>query len=92
MRCVNASRPTTAAGPLAVTAGWRAPRCSLPAPTTRLGDKSEGQTCHVECGNCPLRQRLGRFVRKTLSFSKCERLHALALRLFVHQYNQQPVI
>ena len=42
--------------------------------------------------NNPLRQRLGRFVRWTLSFSKCERMHELALRLFVHQYNQQPVI
>ena len=29
-----------------------------------------------------LRQRLGRFVRKTLSFSKCDLMHELCLRLF----------
>ena len=41
---------------------------------------------------CQARQRLGRFVRKTLSFSKCDRLHELALRLFIYQYNQQIVL
>ncbi len=64
----------------------------FPARTHRLCDKSEGETCHVERWNNTLRQRLGRFVRRTLSFSKCERMHELALRLFVHEYNQQPVI
>ena len=53
--------------------------------------KDEGQTNHAERFFCTLRQRLGRFVHKTLSFSKCERMHELALRLFIHQYNQQPV-
>ena len=37
--------------------------------------------------NCTLRQRLGRFVRRTLSFSQCERMHEVALCLFVHHYN-----
>jgi insertion element IS1 protein InsB len=44
-------------------------------------------TNHVERWNCTLRQRLGRFVRRALSFSKCERMHEVALRLFVHHYN-----
>ncbi len=34
-----------------------------------------------------LRRRLSRFVRKTLSFSKCERMHEVTLCLFVHHYN-----
>ena len=59
--------------------------------THRSCGKEEGETCHVERWNCTLRQRLGRFVRKTLSFSKCDHMHKLALRLFVHAYNQQPI-
>ncbi len=55
--------------------------------THRLCAKGEGETCSVERWNCTLRQHLGRFVRKTLSFSKCERMHEAALRLFVHHYN-----
>ncbi|MCA1837565.1 MAG: IS1 family transposase, partial [Actinobacteria bacterium] len=34
--------------------------------------------------NGTLRQRLGRFVRKTLSFSKCEEMHETCLVLFLH--------
>ena len=59
----------------------------FPRRTHRLCAKAEGETCHVERWNCTLRQRLGRFVRKTLSFSKGERMHQVALRLFVHHYN-----
>ena len=29
----------------------------------------------------------GRFVRKSLSFSKSDKMHELCLRLFVHEYN-----
>ena len=71
---------------------WLAYEEVFPRRTHRLCNKSEGETCHVERWNCTLRQRLGRFVRKTLSFSKSERMHDLALRLFIHSYNQQPVI
>lgn len=49
--------------------------------------KKTGQTAHVERWNNTLRQRLARFVRKTLSFSKSERMHELVLKLFVHRYN-----
>ena len=59
----------------------------FPKRTHRLCDKGEGETCYVERWNCTLRQRLGRFVRKTLSFSKCDHMHELTLRLFVHHYN-----
>lgn len=34
-----------------------------------------------------LRQRLPRFVRKTLSFSKSLFMHDACLRLFLHRYN-----
>ena len=28
---------------------------------------------------------------RTLSFSKCDRMHEVAVRLFIHPYNQQPI-
>jgi hypothetical protein len=39
-----------------------------------------------------LRQRLGRFVRKSLSFSKSDAMHELCLRLFLHDYNNSPAL
>jgi insertion element IS1 protein InsB len=53
--------------------------------------KETGQTAHVERWNNTLRQRLARFVRKTLSFSKSEKFHRLTLRLFIHHYNLQRI-
>ncbi len=50
-------------------------------------DKSSGATNHIERWNLTLRQRLGRFVRKTLSFSKCEVMHEDCLCIFLHEYN-----
>ena len=41
----------------------------------------------LERWNNTLRQRLARFVRKTLSFSKSLEMHAMCLRLFLHRYN-----
>ena len=49
--------------------------------------KETGQTTHVERWNNTLRQRLGRFVRRTLSFSKLDDYHDIALRLYLHEYN-----
>lgn len=37
-----------------------------------------GNTDHVGCWNDTLRQRLGRFVRKALSVSKCDRVHEIS--------------
>ncbi|MEO0334530.1 MAG: IS1 family transposase [Bacteroidota bacterium] len=54
--------------------------------------KDSGQTNHVERWNCTLRQRVGRFVRKTLSFSKCIEMHELMLKLFIHYYNESLVL
>jgi IS1 family transposase len=50
-------------------------------------DKQAGETTHVERWFNTLRQRLARFTRKTLAFSKRDDLHAGMLRLFLHDYN-----
>ncbi len=49
--------------------------------------KDSGQTNHIERWFNTLRQRLARFVRKTLSFSKSDKFHEFVFRLFVHHYN-----
>jgi insertion element IS1 protein InsB len=49
--------------------------------------KKEGQTNHIERFNLTLRQRLARFVRKTLAFSKNLFMHIVVIRLFLHTYN-----
>jgi IS1 family transposase len=50
--------------------------------------KETGLTAYMERWNYTLRQRLGRFVRKTLSFSKS--IHHLKqhLSVFIHHYNK----
>ena len=53
---------------------------------TQVG-KETGETAHVERWNCTLRQRLARFVRETLSFSKSILMHIICLDLFLHRYN-----
>jgi insertion element IS1 protein InsB len=45
---------------------WESYQRVLPKDRHRPVGKSEGQTNHVERWNCTLRQRLGRYVRKTL--------------------------
>ena len=66
---------------------WESYQKVLPEDRHRAVGKSEGRTNHVERWNCTLRQRLGRFVRKTLSFSKSEQMHETCLVLFLHDYN-----
>ena len=50
--------------------------------------KEEGQTNHVERFNLTLRRRLARLARKTLSFSKSERMHEFFVRWFLTDHNQ----
>lgn len=50
--------------------------------------KETGQTAHMERWNCTLRQRLGRLTRKSLSFSKSDKHHYIAIRLFIDSYNR----
>ena len=68
---------------------WSACAHVLPEKQHRAVSKGAGQTCHIERFNNILRQRLGRFVRKTLSFSKTDAMHENCLRLFLHGYNKQ---
>ena len=48
-----------------------------------------GPKNHIERFNNTLRQRLGRLVRKTLSFSKCPLMHESVISLFLHRYNRE---
>lgn len=71
---------------------WKAYAKVLPAtPHTAVG-KESGETAHVERWNLTLRQRLARFVRRTLSFSKSSWMHEACLRLFIHRYNNDQVL
>ena len=66
---------------------WEAYQAVLPDEQHEAMGKGAGQTCHIERFNNILRQRLGRFVRRTLSFSKCDRMHEMCLSLFLHEHN-----
>jgi insertion element IS1 protein InsB len=59
----------------------------LASQTHQCVGKETGQTAHVERWHNTLRQRLARFARKTLSFSKSDEFHQIALKLFIFQYN-----
>ncbi len=50
--------------------------------------ESKANTNHVERFNCTLRQRLGRLVRETFSFSKSDLMHLIARTIFLHDYNR----
>lgn len=66
---------------------WEAYQQVIPEDQHTACGKDSGLTAHVERWNNTLRQRLGRFVRKTLSFSKSDQMHEICLRLFIHRYN-----
>jgi insertion element IS1 protein InsB len=66
---------------------WAAYRAVIPEEQHMAVSKETGETAHVERWNNTLRQRLARFVRMTLSFSKSEVMHEACLLLFLHRYN-----
>jgi insertion element IS1 protein InsB len=66
---------------------WEAYSSIIPAEQHTAAGKESGLTARVERWNNTLRQRLARFVRKSLSFSKSETMHEICLRLFLHRYN-----
>jgi insertion element IS1 protein InsB len=66
---------------------WIAYQAVLPENQHTAVGKETGETAHVERWNNTLRQRLARFVRKTLSFSKSLVMHEACLKLFLHRYN-----
>ena len=66
---------------------WDAYQKVFPKETHRSVGKDSGETNHMERWNCTLRQKLARYVRKTLSFSKVEYMHHLVTRWFIVEYN-----
>lgn len=50
-------------------------------------DKKLGETAHIERFNNTIRQRLGRYVRKSLSFSKSQSYHYVVTKQFIVNYN-----
>ena len=66
---------------------WEAYQLVFPDETHTSAGKDSGETNHIERWNNTLRQRLARFVRRTLSFSKSDRFHELVLKIFIHRYN-----
>jgi len=71
---------------------WHTYQKVFPSETHQSVGKESGETNHVERWNNTLRQRLARFVRKTLSFSKSDTVHELVLRFFIINYNLQHAI
>lgn len=57
---------------------WEAYQTVIPQDQHEATGKEEGEPCHVERWINTLRQRLSRFVRKTLSFSKSRRVCTIA--------------
>lgn len=62
-------------------------RAVFPEERHAAAGKDAGLTNHVERFWLTARQRCARFVRKTLSFSKCLENHLGALGFFIHLYN-----
>ena len=66
---------------------WSAYRAVIPSEQQRPVGKETRETAHIERWNNTLRQQLARFLRKTLSSSKCVKMHEICLKLFIHRYN-----
>jgi insertion element IS1 protein InsB len=66
---------------------WQAYQHVFPAETHHCVGKETGATAHMERWNNTLRQRVGRYVRQTLSFSKSDEYHDMVTKWFIVQYN-----
>jgi len=69
---------------------WDAYARVVPQEHLRQSEK-RGPTNHLERFNRTLRQRVGRLVRETASFSKSDDMHWAALALFIHSYNRSKI-
>ena len=61
----------------------------LPKKLHRMCGKEEGETFMVEATNNAIRQRVGRLVRKTCSFSKSLENHKKVIGLFIQERNME---
>jgi len=68
---------------------WEAYEQVIPSKRHRAVGKETGMTSYIERFNNTMRQRVGRLVRKTLSFSKKLSNHIGAVWNFVHHYNAE---
>jgi insertion element IS1 protein InsB len=66
---------------------WKAYAAGFPKATHRCVGKETGHTAHQERWDHPLRQRVARSVRNTLSFSKRARWHDRVTNWFSIMYN-----
>ncbi|MBE9108167.1 IS1 family transposase [Nodosilinea sp. LEGE 07298] len=69
------------------TDAWEAYQQVLPYQRDRVVSKSSGKTSYIERFNNTLRQRVSRFVRRSLAFLKSLRNHIGLLWNFIHYYN-----
>jgi IS1 family transposase len=66
---------------------WKAYEAVFPTETHHCVGKETGQTAHQERWYNTLRQRVARYVRKTVSFSKRDRWHYRITKWFIITYN-----
>lgn len=73
------------------TDDWKAYKKIIPNKQHKIG---KDLTYYIEGFNATIRARISRLVRKTLSFSKVDKWHHLAIAWFFWQFNleQQPYI
>lgn len=70
------------------TDAWEAYKVVLPSKRHRAVSKDSDKTSYIERFNCTLRQRVSRFVRRSLAFSKSLSNHIGLLWNFIHHYNK----
>jgi len=83
-RTFGVSRRTFYKEAIVFSAYWSAYQAVTPSEQHRPVGKETWETAHIERWNNTLRQQLARFVRKTLSFSNCVKMHEIFLKLFMH--------
>ncbi|TAD88579.1 MAG: IS1 family transposase [Bacteroidetes bacterium] len=66
---------------------WAAYEKIFDQETHRSVGKETGETAHMERWKNTLRQRNARYVRETLSFSKCDSWHQIVTEMFIVAYN-----
>ena len=66
---------------------WHAYQQVITTGKHRSVGKESGETAHVARWNNTSRQRIGRYVRKTLSFSKSDKFHHLVTKWYIYEYN-----
>jgi IS1 family transposase len=86
-RCLWSEIPKAYRPCLSYSDFWQAYAKVFPAETHQQVGKESGQSAHMERWYNTFRQRLARFVHKTLSFSKLDRNHWLVTYWFIAEYN-----